>query len=302
MKPRGVRRGKVVSAQAKNKLLGYLLFFPSGAILIAIVLWPLIWALITSFSTYTFVFPVWDTFVWFDNFLEALKDQYFLNSLYVICKFVVCVVFLEFFLGFVIAFLLSRDIKFKVVFYTILAIPMVMAPVAVALMWRMFLHTELGIANYLIRTVGFTPVNWLGSSKTAFWTVLMVDIWHQISFMILILLAGFVSLPKEPYEAAAIDGASGLQRLIYITFPLMKPVIVIALLLRTIFAFKTFDLIYVLTRGGPGVSTDVLSYYIYRVTFSSLNLAGGCAQSYLFLAIVMTVAVFLFRAMRGTQI
>ena len=116
----------MASARAKNKLLGYLLFLPSGVILIAIVLCPLIWALITSFTTYTFVFPVWDTFVWFDNFLEALRDQYFLNSLYVICKFVVCVVFLEFFLGFVIAFLLSRDIKFKVVFYTILAIPMVL--------------------------------------------------------------------------------------------------------------------------------------------------------------------------------
>jgi len=291
-----------VTSGTEERLVGYLLFLPAGAILVAVVLWPLIWAFITGFTTYTFVFPRWDSFVWFDNFLDALKDKYFLNSLYVIGKFVVSVVFLEFSLGFVIAFLLSRDIKFKVVFYTILTIPMVMAPVAVALMWRMFLHTELGIANYLIRLIGLRPVNWLGSSKIAFWTVLMVDIWHQISFMILILLAGLVSLPREPYEAAAIDGASGLQRLIYITFPLMKPVIVIVLLIRTIFAFKTFDLIYVLTRGGPGISTDVISYYIYRVTFSSLNLAGGCAQAYLFLGIIMTVVIFLFRAMKGTQV
>ena len=291
-----------MTSGTEKRLVGYLLFLPAGSILVAVVLWPLIWAFITGFTTYTFVFPRWDSFVWFDNFLDALKDKYFLNSLYVIGKFVVSVVFLEFSLGFIIAFLLSRDIKFKVVFYTILTIPMVMAPIAVALMWRMFLHTELGIANYLIRLIGLRPVNWLGSSKIAFWTVLMVDIWHQISFMILILLAGLVSLPREPYEAAAIDGASGLQRLIYITFPLMKPVIVIVLLIRTIFAFKTFDLIYVLTRGGPGVSTDVISYYIYRVTFSSLNLAGGCAQAYLFLGIIMTVVIFLFRTMRGTQV
>ncbi|MBA7489620.1 Melibiose/raffinose/stachyose import permease protein MelD [subsurface metagenome] len=291
-----------MTSGTEERLVGYLLFLPAGAILVAVVLWPLIWAFITGFTTYTFVFPRWDSFVWFDNFLDALEDKYFLNSLYVIGKFVVSVVFLEFSLGFIIAFLLSRDIKFKVVFYTILTIPMVMAPVAVALMWRMFLHTELGIANYLIRLIGLRPVNWLGSSKIAFWTVLMVDIWHQISFMILILLAGLVSLPREPYEAAAIDGASGLQRLIYITFPLMKPVIVIVLLIRTIFAFKTFDLIYVLTRGGPGISTDVISYYIYRVTFSSLNLAGGCAQAYLFLGIIMTVVIFLFRAMKGTQV
>jgi len=286
----------------KKEIAGYLLFLPTGIILAVIVAWPLLWAFITAFTTYTFVFPQWDTFVWFDNFLEVLTDEYFLNSLYIICKFVVCVVFLEFSLGFFIALLLNRDIKFKGVFYTILTIPMVMAPVAVALMWRMFLHSELGIANYVISLIGLNPVNWLGSSKIAFWTVLMVDIWHQVSFMILVLLAGLVSLPKDAYEAAAIDGASGFQRLIYITLPLMKPVIVIALLIRTIFAFKTFDLIYVLTRGGPGISTDVVSYYIYRVTFSSLNLAGGCAQSYLFLGIMMIVVVFLFRAMRGTQL
>ncbi len=126
----------------------------------------------------------------------------------------------------------------------------------------------------------------------------MVDIWHQISFMILVLLAGLVSLPSDPYEAAAIDGATALQRFFYITLPLMKPVIIVALLLRTIFGFRTFDLVYILTRGGPGVSTDVVSYFIYRRTFMGLNLAESSAASYILLFITMFVVVFLYRAMR----
>ena len=126
----------------------------------------------------------------------------------------------------------------------------------------------------------------------------MVDIWHQISFMILILLAGLVSLPSDPYEAAEIDGANALQRFFYITLPLMKPVIVVALLLRTIFGFRTFDLVYILTRGGPGVSTDVISYFIYRRTFMGLNLAESSAASYILLIITMVVVVFLYRTMR----
>jgi len=237
-------------------------------------------------------------FVWFENYGAIFRDIYFWNSIYVIFKFVIVVVSLEFLLGLGIAFLLSRKIKAKGLFYTILTIPMVMAPVSVALIWRVFLHPELGIVNYFLSFLRIPPVNWLGSEKVAFWTVIMVDIWHQISFMILVLLAGLVSLPSDPYEAAAIDGATALQRFFYITLPLMKPVIIIALLLRTIFGFRTFDLVYILTRGGPGVTTDVVSYFIYRRTFMGLNLAESSAASYILLIITMFVVVFLYRAMR----
>jgi multiple sugar transport system permease protein len=129
----------------------------------------------------------------------------------------------------------------------------------------------------------------------------MVDIWHQVSFMILVLLAGLVSLPREVYEAASIDGASPMQRFYHITLPLMKPVIVVALLLRTIFGFRTFDLVYVLTRGGPGVTTDMTSYFIYRHTFMSLNIAEASAASYIFLLFNMVVVVFLYRSLRRRE-
>ena len=287
-----------MSLKSRDRKLGIYFFLPAGIVIVGIIVYPLLFSLVTSFTTYGFLNPFFNMFVWFENYGAIFRDIYFWNSIYVIFKFVIVVVSLEFLLGLGIAFLLNRKIKAKGLFYTILTIPMVMAPVSVALIWRVFLHPELGIVNYFLSFLNISPINWLGSEKVAFWTVIMVDIWHQISFMILVLLAGLVSLPSDPYEAAAIDGATALQRFFYITLPLMKPVIIIALLLRTIFGFRTFDLVYILTRGGPGVSTDVVSYFIYRRTFMGLNLAESSAASYILLIITMFVVVFLYRAMR----
>ncbi|MFW6181339.1 MAG: carbohydrate ABC transporter permease [Spirochaetota bacterium] len=287
-----------MTLERRNKRVGLLFFLPAGLVIFGIIVYPLLVSLVTSFTAYSFIDPSYRVFVGFDNYLAIFYDIYFWNSIYVVSKFVVVVVSLEFVLGFTIALLLNRDIKAKGVFYTILSVPMVMAPVAVALIWRVFLHPELGIVNYLLAQLRIRPVNWLGSSSVAFWTVVMVDIWHQVSFMILVLLAGLVSLPRDVYEAASIDGASMAQRFTHITLPLMKPVILVALLLRTIFGFRTFDLVYVLTRGGPGVATDMTSYYIYRHTFMGLNIAESTAASYLFLLFNLVVVVFLYRALR----
>jgi multiple sugar transport system permease protein len=143
--------------------------------------------------------------------------------------------------------------------------------------------------------VGLLPIDWLGDPRNAFWTVLAVDIWQQVSFMILLLFSGLVSLPKEVFEASEIDGASEWQKIFYITIPMMKPVIFVAITLRVIFAFKTFDLVYLLTRGGPGIATDVLSYYIYRLTFMSLDLGKAAAASYLLLPTIMIFIVIVFK-------
>ena len=174
-----------------------------------------------------------------------------------------------------------------------------MNPVIVGLIWRMFLHPSLGIVNYLLSTIGIDPVNWLGSTSVALWTVVMVDIWHQVSFMIVLLLAGLSALPKEPYEAARVDGASIWQSFWRITVPLMRPVIIVTLLIRLIFAVKTYDLIYIMTRGGPGVSTDLVSYFIYRTAFVSLNIGEASAMSIILLAIILGLTAYLYRYMRS---
>ena len=171
--------------------------------------------------------------------------------------------------------MLNKVERFKAIYYAILLCPLLMNPVIVGLIWRMFLHPNLGIVNYLLSVVGIAPVNWLGSTSVAIWTIILVDIWHQVSFMIVLLLAGLSALPKEPYEAARVDGASPLQCFWRITLPLMRPVIIVTLLIRLIFAVKTYDLIYIMTRGGPGVSTDFVSYFIYRTAFVSAEHRRG---------------------------
>lgn len=143
--------------------------------------------------------------------------------------------------------------------------------------------------------MGLFPVDWLGDVSNAFWSVLFVDIWQQVSFMILALLSGLASLPKEVFEAAEIDGVSKVQKFFYITLPMMKPVIFAVITLKIIFAFRTFDLVYILARGGPGIATHVVSYHIYRLTYMSLYMGKAAAASYIFLPIILIFVVIAFK-------
>lgn len=289
---RGARPG--LRLHQRQRLSGWAFVAPTLAVLASVVLIPLTASVLFSISSYTFLRPRVQPLVGLANFQAALADQYFWNASWVTIKYVVLVVAVEFTLGLGIALLLNAEIRFKGVYYTILTIPMVMSPVGVGLIWKLLLHPDLGIVNYVLSLIGLPGVDWLGSPDIAFWTVLLVDVWQQVSFMILVLLAGLVSLPREPFEAAEIDGASPWQRLLYVTLPLLRPVAIIAVLIRTINAFRTYDLVYVMTRGGPGVSTDIISYFIYRVTFLGLNLSQAAAISVLLLGVVMLFAVGLF--------
>ncbi|WP_448516545.1 carbohydrate ABC transporter permease [Pseudothermotoga sp.] len=284
---RGVKRNEIRT--------GWYFVLPSLIVLTAVVAAPLVFALLMSFYHYTFVNPRFNFFVGLENYIHALENPYFWTSLGVTLKFVILVVAIEFSIGLAVALALNRNIKFKKFYYTVLTIPLLMSPVSVGLIWKMFLHPDLGILNYFLSLLNVGPFNWLSDAKMAFWSVLMVDVWQQVSFMILLLLAGLSGLPREPYEAAKIDGAREVQQFFFITLPLMRPVISVALILRTIFAFRTYDLIYVLTRGGPGVSTEVLSYFIYRRTFMGLKPAEAAATSYILLIIIFALVVLAFK-------
>lgn len=285
------------SLKQQRKITGLLFVTPSVVILIFVALIPLIFSLITSFFHFTLVDPNFNEFVSFKNFAAIIKDNYLWNSLKVTLMFVFTVIVVEFILGFFIAILLNQNFRFKGIFYTILTIPMVISPISVGLLWKMFLHPELGIVNYMFSVLHLPYVNWFVSTKAAFAAIVLVDIWHQVSFMILILLAGLKGLPIEPYESAKIDGANDLQRFFYITLPLMKPIIFVAILIRLVFSFRTFDLIYMMTKGGPGISTDVVSYYIYRIMFMGMDMSTASSISYMLLIIIIIIVIFLYRQM-----
>jgi multiple sugar transport system permease protein len=283
----------------RDRRFGWFMTAPGLVALVLVVLFPLLFTIFTSLFEYTLVRPGYDTFAGIDNYRSALEENYLGESIVVTVKFVIAVVLIEFLIGFTVALMLNAVTRFKNIYYPILLMPLLINPVVVAQIWRMFLHPELGIVNYLIGLVGVAKVNWLGDPNIAFWTVVMVDIWHQVSFMIILLLAGLSALPKEPYEAARMDGASTLQSFFHITLPLMRPVIVVTLLIRLIFAIKTFDLIFIMTRGGPGTATDLISYFIYRSAFYGLDIGQASAISVVLLIVVLALTGYLYRYMRS---
>lgn len=198
---------------------------------------------------------------------------------------------LEFLLGLGIALLLNTNVRGKNIYFSIIIIPMMITPVAVGLTWRLLLHSELGIVNYVLDLIGLTGKAWLADSKLALGTVMFIDVWQNVSYMVLVLQAGLVSLPMEPYEAAKVDGSSALQSFRYLTIPMMAPAFMTVLLMRAISALKTYDLIYVLTKGGPGISTEVISYHIYQEAFRDLELGSASAMSYLLVLVIIPIAV-----------
>ena len=288
-----------LTIQKRDQLFGIFLTLPGLATLIIIIVFPIIFTIITSFYDYTLLNPHHDSFVGLDNYQEVIEEDYIGDSVLITSQFVLSTVLIEFFIGFIIALSLNKVKRFKTVYYVILLAPLMINPVVVGLIWRMILHTELGIFNYLLKLLDINRVNWLGDNDTAFWTIVFVDIWHQVSFMTILLLAGLSALPREPYEAARMDGASSLRCLISITLPLMRPVITVAILLRLIFSIKTFDIIYIMTKGGPGISTDLVSYFIYRSAFFGLDIGRASALSVGLLIIVLFLTFFLYKYMRS---
>ena len=283
----------------RDRQFGRQMAAPALCALLLVILFPIFFALYTSVFDYTLMHPVHDDFVGLAHYRSALSDVEFGHSLWVTLRFVAAVVILEFLLGFTVALMLNTVERGKNVYYLILLLPLLINPVVVGLIWRMFLHPVLGIVNYLLGLLGIGAVNWLGDPANAFWTVVLVDIWHQVSFMVILLLAGLSALPQEPYEAARMEGASAIQTFIHITLPLMRPVIMVTLLIRLIFAVRTYDLIYIMTRGGPGQATDLVSYFVYRQAFVTLNIAQAAAMAVILLLIVVTLTAYLHRHMRS---
>jgi len=236
------------------------------------------------------------------NYVDIFRDDLLIGASRNTLVLTASVVTLEFLIGFGLALLLNnRRLKGRDIYLLVLLIPMLMPPITVGLIWRLLLHPELGIINYGLSLLSLPQPAWLGNPRLAMITIIIVDIWHETSFILLILLAGLTALPDELYEAAMIDGANSPQKFRYLTVPLMMPTILVAILIRLIAALKTYDLVYILTRGGPGVSTETISYYIYRVAFVFLDMGKSSAMSFLLLAIIVILTLMLMRVMRASD-
>ena len=280
--------------QEREWRTGWAFALPGFSALAIVMGFPLIYALVMSLSSQTLLHPQLLPLKGIDNFVSVMSDPGFWGATWLTVIYSVVTVAGEFILGLGIALMLNRTVKMKPVYFALLTIPMAMSPVSVALIWRMLLQPNLGIVNHVIQSFGGTPVDWLGSAGLALWTMAGIDVWQQVSFVVLILAAGLASLPKDPYEAAEVDGASSWQQFWNITLPMLRPVAMITVVIQLINEFRTYDLPYVLTRGGPGTSTEVLSFFAYRRAFLGLSLNEGAAASFALLLIVLAMTVVFF--------
>lgn len=210
-----------------------------------------------------------------ENYTKALLDPFFWNSMRVTLLFVVIAVSIQFGIGLGLA-LLTQRLKSGAL-RAILLFPMMTSPITVGMVWRLMYHPMFGIINQVLHFLRLAPQGWLADPKLALPSVIISDIWQWTAFIYLVLVAGLQSIPKDYYEAAQLDGATRWQIFRHITFPLLKATIYIALLFRSMSAFKVFGKLVTLTWGGPGRATEVLALYIYKTTFQYLEIGYGAA-------------------------
>lgn len=277
------------------------IFYISPCILLLLLLtiFPLIYSLNFSLYKWNIATPyIEKKFIGIGNYLSAIFDPRFRGSLVNTLQTTVVAVSIEFLLGFGLALCLNRKIRGQSVIRTVFLIPMMLVPVVVGMVWKMLYSDSYGVINYVLSVIGLKRVSWLGDIDWALYSVIIADIWQWSPLMFIILLSGLLSLPQEPLEAAKIDGASKVQLFIHITLPLLKPIIVVALLIRTIDVVKLFDIVWVLTQGGPGTHTETLSVYIYLKSFFYFDTGYAAALSFILLTIVIFIANMFMKSVR----
>jgi multiple sugar transport system permease protein len=282
----------------RERNLRILMLAPTVVILAGLTLFPTIYMLASAFQNVSPDPSVPRTFAGFDNFLRMPGDDQFLNAFTNTLVFTVSAVTIEFLLGLGLALLLDRYIRRWNFFKTILMIPMMLPPIAVAITWKLIYQPQFGVLNELMFRLGLPLQAWAGDVHLAMLSVVIADIWEWTPFIFLLMLAGLASLPDEPYEAAELDGASAWRKFWDLTLPFLRPVIGIALLLRVMDAMRLFDLVFILTRGGPAGATETLSLYIFKVAFTFVDVGYAAAISLFMLVLTTAFSTWFVKRMR----
>ena len=279
--------------------LPYLLLAPSVMIVLAVLVYPLWDGLRASAQTYRYGRAI--AFVGLDNYWRLWSDPQFLNALWVTVRFVTFAVALETVLGLALALFCLREFTGIRLLRTVLIIPMVITPVVVAIVFRLIYASDVGMITTLSIALGGGRVEILGDPTKAFIGLVALDVWEWTPLMFLILLAGLQSLPHEPFEAARVDGAGPWRIFLDLTLPMLRPVLAIAIVLRAIDAFGTFDQVFVLTHGGPGEATKLVSIYGYDTSFKFQETGYAAAMFVTIGLIVLAFALFAVRLLKRIE-
>ena len=275
------------------------MFAPLLVLFAAAVGYPLLYSFYLSLTNYSIVRGKDVHLVGADQYVRALHEPNYWQALWVTFTFVICSVILELIVGLSIALALQRQKWARDFTRSFLLTPMFVTPIAVGLMFRFLLNQQLGIIPVVLAKFGIS-YDFFGPSKALF-SIVVIDVWQWTPFMVLLLLAGLESLPRQPYEAARVDGASAAYTFRRVTLPMLSSVLMVAVLIRSLDAMKVFEYVYAITRGGPGTETQTAQYFIYQTGISFFRLGQASAMAYILLAIVMAAIVMLFRSVERAE-
>jgi multiple sugar transport system permease protein len=281
-------------------LLGYSFIAPAILIVAVVMIYPILFNIniATRKWDWSTPFDAPKPYVGIANFTDLLSSERFMNSLKVSVLLMLFAVMVEYVLGLGLALILNRKFRGRRIFRTVFILPMVLAPIVVGIQWRYLLSGNFGIVNYVMFRLGINPPPWLSDPKYGLPVLILVDSWMYVPFVSLILLAGLQQIPREIQEAAEVDGAGPVARFWHITFPLLASSTAIVLLLRSTEIFRAFDVVYVLTGGGPGRSTEVLGILLYRIAFGEGNFGMAAALAIIISLLGMVIGGLFLQLIR----
>lgn len=287
------------TVSAKEKWAPYLILGPA-LIAVGVVLIPFFISVYYSMTDYRLTRPDIN-FVWFRNYVRILSSDTFWHSVRVTFTFAFIAVSIQTVLGIIIAFLLNTESLMAKIFKPFLLMPLMIAPLITTLIWRLMMSPEFGILNYFLSFFGQRSFPWATSPNTAMFTVLLVEIWTFTPFIALLVLAGLKSLPREPFEAATVDGSSRWFTLLNITFPLLTPYIAIAVIFRLIDSLRQFDIIFGMSKGGPGDTLMNFQVFAYTSTFSYMKPAEGITYIIINWIIIYVISQYMVKYWQRVQ-
>jgi multiple sugar transport system permease protein len=277
----------------------WLFSLPAVLVIAAVIVFPWIYTLFMSLQDWKIGGGA--EFVGLGNFIDLAKDQRFVESMGHTVYFTVLAVVLPILFGTAAALVFHREFPARGLLRTIFIMPMMATPVAVALVWTMMFHPQLGVLNYLLSLVGIGPSAWVYDPGTVIPTLVMVEVWHWTPLVMLIVLGGLAGLPREPYESALIDGANDWHMFRHITLPLVWPFIMVAIVIRTIDALKAFDTIFVITQGGPGTASETMNIFLYLQAFQFYKIGYASAVVVIFFVIIIMLSLLLLYARQKSK-
>ncbi|MGV1756869.1 carbohydrate ABC transporter permease [Rhizobium sp. A22-96] len=272
---------------------------PALIVIAAVIVFPWVFTLWMSVNKWTLGQS--QSFIGLDNYVRLATDQRFWESLWHTVLYTVLSVVAPLIFGTLAALIFDANFPLRGFLRGVFVMPMMATPVAVALVWTMMFHPQLGVLNYLLSLVGIGPQEWIYNQMSVIPSLVLVEVWQWTPLVMLIVLGGLASVPREPYESAEIDGANAWQKFRYLTLPMISPFLMIAVIIRGIDAIKSFDIIYAMTQGGPGTASETINIYLYNTAFAYYDIGYGSAMAVVFFIVIVALSFMLLMMRQRTK-